>query len=73
MYLYENKGDGNLVLSLELTVKKDKWRANFGRALSSVGDLDLDGYQGTMNMALFNSSVIIEVTFCLTDLFRTAA
>lgn len=50
MYLYENKGSGNLVLSLELTVKKDKWRANFGRALASVGDLDLDGYQGTVNV-----------------------
>ena len=54
MYLYENRGDGNLVLSLvKLTVKKDKWRANFGRALASVGDLDLDGYQGTINTATF--------------------
>ena len=60
--------------SLELTVKKDKWRANFGRALSSVGDLDLDGYQGTMNMAFLKSSVTVKVTFCLlSDLFRTAA
>ena len=59
---------------LELTVKKDKWRANFGRALSSVGDLDLDGYQGTVNMALLKSSVTVEVSFyLLLDLFRTAA
>jgi len=58
VYSYENRGDGNLVLSLELTVKKDKWRANFGRALASVGDLDLDGYQGTMNTAFLMLAVI---------------
>lgn len=58
VYSYENRGDGNLILSLELTVKKDKWRANFGRALASVGDLDLDGYQGTMNTAFLMLPVI---------------
>ena len=65
VYLYENKGNGSLVLSLNLTVQKDKWRANFGRALASVGDLDLDGYQGTMIAGLLMSSVTIEVTFVL--------
>ena len=38
-----------MALSLELTVKKEKWRANFGRALASIGDIDLDGYQGMID------------------------
>ncbi|KAJ7389987.1 integrin [Desmophyllum pertusum] len=45
VYLYENKDGQNLVLSHFFTIKKDKWRANFGRALAPVGDVDLDGYQ----------------------------
>ncbi|RMX38988.1 hypothetical protein pdam_00008175, partial [Pocillopora damicornis] len=47
VYVYENKGNGNLVLSHKLPTggRKDRWRANFGRALASVGDIDLDGYQ----------------------------
>ncbi|PFX21368.1 Integrin alpha-6 [Stylophora pistillata] len=43
----ENKGSENLVLSHKLPIggRKDRWRGNFGRALASVGDIDLDGYQ----------------------------
>ena len=49
--MYENKGSGNLVLSHKLPTggRKDRWRANFGRALAAVGDVDLDGYQGIAN------------------------
>lgn len=47
--MYENKGE-DLELSLELTMTKERWRANFGRALASVGDIDLDGYQGMANI-----------------------
>ena len=52
MYVYENTGNGNLVLSHKLPTggRKDRWRANFGRALASVGDIDLDGYQGMGNL-----------------------
>ena len=48
VYVYENNGNGNLSLSLELpiTASKNMWRANFGRAISAVGDIDLDGFQG---------------------------
>ncbi|XP_074622012.1 integrin alpha-6-like isoform X1 [Acropora palmata] len=47
VYVYENNGNGNLSLSLELpiTASKNMWRANFGRAISAVGDIDLDGFQ----------------------------
>lgn len=50
VYVYENNGNGNLSLSLELpiTASKNMWRANFGRAISAVGDIDLDGFQGTI-------------------------
>ena len=49
VYVYDNIGSGDLKLSLELpvTLSKDSWRANFGRAISAVGDIDLDGFQGT--------------------------
>ena len=51
VYLYENKGAGNMKLShqLPITFNKDKWRANFGRAIAAVGDVDLDGFQGMVH------------------------
>lgn len=50
VYVYNNRGDGNMELVHELPGKLDfsidKWRANFGRTIAAVGDIDLDGFQG---------------------------
>ena len=63
VYVYENKGNGNLVLSHKLPTggRKDRWRANFGRALAPVGDIDLDGYQGMGNLRTSEKKFILLV------------
>lgn len=44
MYVYHNYGNGDLKLEKEMTFKRD--RANYGRAMASVGDINLDGFDG---------------------------
>lgn len=58
VYLYDNKGDGDLRLSAELpeVFSSDRWRANFGRAIAAVGDIDLDGYQDVAIGAPYESN-----------------